>query len=402
MDLTLAQRRTLAAKFIAHAAFGHPSGDVSYDAVRLAGIQLISDEANASLVGATSDRLDHFTARTAGYVCDTLSRTPRLQICDKSREALANLKSRAEAISCEACALAARARICDGSAEDDMTVVQGGYCVAPLKALLEAVIETARAYYELYCPDFFDRHQSPATSYCVRSYPAGGRDKPHQIPVPVYATAETRFDDGDRVKRSEIVLKLSVDLFDLNTQESLAYILLHEAFCHVFQGCAAGQVKRTTATGFDIFSEGWIDSLISEIFLDFRLGKSPRQEFNQILAGQGQICAGIEMQEARANTARVPMSLFAPYVARGRAVANWVRTALSDRLGPEASRHAFFQLSLGINLLLEGADQRNALVHNLMLAIQGSVNDAAKVGDALSQFADDRTTSNFISKFASK
>jgi hypothetical protein len=280
-----------------------------------------------------------------------------------------------------------------------MTVMQGGHCVAPLKALLDAAVETARAYYEFYCPEFFDSHQSPATSYCVRPYPAGGRDKPHHIPVPVFATAETRFDDGDRVKKSEIVLKLSVDLFDLNTQESLPYILLHEALCHVFQGCAAGQARRTTATGFDIFSEGWIDSLISEIFLDFRLGKSPRQEFNQILAGQGQICAGIEMQEARANTARVPMSLFAPYVARGRTVANWVRTALSDRLGSDGSRHAFFQLSLGINLRLEGADQRNALVHNLMLAIQGSINDGVKVGDALNRFADDRSVGNFISRF---
>jgi hypothetical protein len=279
-----------------------------------------------------------------------------------------------------------------------VTVAQGGHCVRPLKILLDAAIETARAYYEFYCPEFFDIHQPPTTSYCVRPYPAGGRDKPYHIPVPVFATAETRFDDGSLGKKSEIVLKLSVDLFDLNTQESLPYILLHEALCHVFQGCAAGQVKRTTTTGFDIFSEGWIDSLISEIFLDFRLGKSPRQEFNQVLAGQGQICAGIEMQEARANTARVPMSLFAPYVARGRTVANWVRTALSDRLGPESSRRAFFQLSLGINLLLEGTGQRNALVHNLMLAIEGSVDDAAKVAEALNQFVKDRSVGNFISK----
>src|SRR3954451_13195688 len=109
MDLTLAQRRTLAAKFIAHAAFGHPCGEVSYDAVRVAGIHLVSDEANASLTAATSDRLDHFTGRSTGYACDTLSSTRRLQICDKSREALADLKRRAGAISCEACALAAGA-----------------------------------------------------------------------------------------------------------------------------------------------------------------------------------------------------------------------------------------------------------------------------------------------------
>jgi hypothetical protein len=398
MTIDLPKRRNLFAKMVAHEVFGHPCGDKSLDMLRAEIIRLMTEEANATLSAPTDGRLDCFVKKASIYAVDSVRQAPRLQVCEKGDAALADFSEVACAISCRKCAAQAKNRICDGSANDDMTVAQGGHCVLTFRSILESAIAAATTWYGKHSPEFAKLARKPDVTWSLRHCMAvPGRSTPHQIPVPVYANGETGFHDANGVFSSEVVLKIMTNAFDFNTQETLPYIALHECLCHIFQGAASRQAQRPKPDqNIDLLSEGWIDGLTVEVFRELRSGVGPLARFRDILARDGQVRAGYEMQSTRGNSARSPASLFAPYVARGSCASDGAREALCRLLGIDRGFEAFLQLSLDLNVLLAGTDDRNQLVYSLIGAGPGS----HKFQDAFKDFANDRSTSNFITAIA--
>lgn len=398
MALTLPQRRSLYARIMANEAFDHPSGDEQFDSVRSELMRLVSQESNATLKAPTNDRLDCFAKRTSKYAVDVIKRTPRLMVCDRGATALVDFNKQAGAINCRNCAAAAGAKICDGSADDDVTVEKGGQCISTLKSIVESAVALARSLYEEHSPEFSRLARKPSVTWSLGHCLADrGRTTPHQIPVPVYATGATRFHDEPGGLASEVILNLIVEGFDFNTQQSLPYIALHEALCHVFQGSASGQNMRPApGVDFDLFSEGWIDGLIPDIYRELRSGTGTRATLKNVLARDGQVRAGLEMQAARGNSARPDAGFFAPYIARGSVAAAAAREALHRRLGPLEGEASFLQFSLDLNVLLAATKARNNLVNRLVVSQATS----AEFKEAFDRFVQTRQTKDFLSKIA--
>lgn len=395
MVLTLPQRRSLYARIMANEAFDHPSGEEPFDSVRSELMRLLSEESSATLKAPTSVRLDHFAKQTSKYAVDVIKRTPRLTLCARGTAALDDLDKHA-AINCCDCAAAAGAKICDGTANDDLTVEKGGHCISTLASIIESAVALSRSLYEENSPEFSRLEKKPEVTWSLgHCLAARGRTTPHQIPVPVYANGETRFHDKPRRLVSEVVLNLMIEGFDFNTQQSLPYIALHEALCHVFQGSASGRnVRPPPDVDFDMFSEGWIDGLVLDVFRELRSGIGPRAALKNVLARDGQVRAGLEMQSARGNSARPDASFFAPYVARGSAASSAARQELNKRLGPSEGQAAFLQLSLDLNVILAETSVRNDLVNRLVV----SRTIAADFRGAFDDFTKTRDSRAFISR----
>jgi hypothetical protein len=336
----------------------------------------------SGLASHNSETLDEFVVRALdslkGSVDLHLSDQPELRTAVVQR-----LKNAASSISCKACSIDRSLPLCQGKIADDITVHADGFCLADLRRQFAVVLTVVRDYYRFYCQensgDFME------VTFHLDTVPSRSKFKSNG--------STTRRNDGSTL----VTLSLDIQAFSWRTYLETAYVLFHECVAHCF--CVFTDVDPA-----DEFTEGWMDFVAHRVMLDY-LTRSPGPTKAELLDFRLERAqAGSDLYLARKGW-NDPIS---GARSQGNETAERFLLFLSDLRG---EGYAFtpaeymYHLSFRLNRLPLTLDQRQEMVHSILLALPSAGIPESRVNrpmcylallDAITAFAQTLDAHEFV------
>lgn len=194
-------------------------------------------------------RLDNFLQEVLSH--DDVYPPPAI---DPAAQWRRSLYARREIIDCTLCAVKAGAKPCYGhSANDERAVDGAGACIQPIKEAFADGMKMAEHFYRDACL-LGQVGASLSTVYDKVMHFAG---------LEPSVGGQVIWHDTPGLHWAELQVIVETGKFDRYGLKLLRYVVMHEAFCHVFQQVAGG--PRDGGLDYDAFAEGWLDYIAAEL-----------------------------------------------------------------------------------------------------------------------------------------
>lgn len=168
-------------------------------------------------------------------------------------------------VSCESCS---GGDVCTGDRTHDARVVtKAGDCIREIKVLFESIVALALDTYQAAAPALPRPVITLATDRVDHACGEG-------LLGSVGVAAWHRIDTEGGASASLVGLTIRDHAFEWESMCSLYYQIVHEVFCHGFQGLQPSGSKRPEASQHCTWSEGWIDRLAYLLAGEWRSSKT--------------------------------------------------------------------------------------------------------------------------------
>lgn|SRR5262245_50820396 len=299
-------------------------------------------------------RLDEFIHRLPNRLrkfCEDMepSATPAIQ------DVITKLETLTRKVDCTICGSA----VCAGTEHDDYILGSAlpagrGDCMRPLYNIFVLALSAAVEYYKTHSTLL------PSNAAASVRFSSGFLNERPESALPYSIGGATFFEPPT----SLVQLQVCIEDLDLSSYSAVPYVLFHECICHAFQGLLSSSGTNRETIPSDLFAEGWMDWIASEIANEVLTGNSPLLKPGAIPPESAKTAASYHLKRGDYE-AKVRPKYVLQY-AFGRQIAEDL-LSFFGRLGqlPTTPRELLWRLSFDINLIREKRHDLNQFVRNL-------------------------------------